>query len=161
VKIRGGIPADAAGIRDVVAAAFGRPNEAELVDRLCADGDMVISLVAIQDRQIAGHVLFSTIVAPFTALALAPVSVRPEHQRSGIGSGLIRAGSAVARNGGWTGVFVLGDPAYYRRFGFDPALAAGFSCRFSGPHFMALALQTPLPMTTGAIEYPRAFGRLD
>jgi putative acetyltransferase len=58
-------------------------------------------------------------------------------------------------------VFVLGYPNYYRRFGFDPALASGFTCRYSGPNFMALGLTASLPATTGAVAYAPAFASLD
>ena len=95
--------------------------------------------------------------APFAALGLAPVAVKPERQRSGIGSELIRRGLDRARKAGWQGVFVVGDPGYYRRFGFDPALASGFRSGYAGPHLMVLALGTNLPVAEGAIEYASAF----
>ena len=59
------------------------------------------------------------------------------------------------------GVFVLGDPKFYSRFGFDPDLAGGFMCRYSGPHLMALALGRELPATEGVIEYAPAFDSLE
>ena len=119
-------PADRAVIREVVQAAFGQAAEADLVDRLREDGDAVVSLVAVEERAILGHVLLSRMQAPFRALGLAPVSVRPDRQRSGVGSGLVRVGDA-ARDESWDAVFVLGDPAFYRRFGFDPEAARGFA----------------------------------
>jgi len=83
---------DVAAIHAVVRAAFGQPAEADLVDQLRADGDSIISLVAVDDGNVVGHVLFSKMSAPFRALALAPVSVSTERQNAGIGSRLIRAG---------------------------------------------------------------------
>jgi putative acetyltransferase len=157
MRIRTETPTDLDQIRHLVAKAFCRFDEADLVDRIRADGDAVISFVAVDGRDIAGHVLFSRMTAPFRALGLAPVSVRPTRQFSGIGSRLIRAGLASAKGAGWQGVFVLGNPNYYRRFGFDPTLAVGFTCRYSGPHLMALALGAALPATAGAIEYAPAF----
>jgi putative acetyltransferase len=153
-------PSDIAAIHGVVAAAFDRPDEANLVDRLRADGDCVISLVALDEDALVGHALFSRMRAPFRALGLAPVSVRPERQRAGIGARLIRAGLDRARQDGWQGVFVLGNPDYYRRFGFDPALARGFASPYSGPHLMALALCAALPTATGIIEYASPFRSL-
>lgn len=160
VTIRIESAADGPAIHKVVTAAFGRPVEAGLVDRLRADGDSVISFVAVEDGRIVGHVLFSRMTAPLRALGLAPVSVVPDRQRSGIGSRLIRAGLDRATQDGWQGVFVLGEPVFYRRFGFDPALAGGFSSPYAGPYLMALALGGALPVTHGEIEYARAFADL-
>lgn len=160
MDIRAASSTDRAGIRAVVAAAFGQPGEADLVDRLIADGDAVIELVAVDADNIVGHVLFSRLAAPFRALALAPVSVRPDRQGEGIGGALIRTGLAQASAAGWQGVFVLGDPSYYARFGFDPGLAAGFASPYAGPHLMALALNGPLPAATGRIAYAGAFAEL-
>jgi putative acetyltransferase len=114
-------------------------------------------LVAVDADKIIGHVMFSRMAAPFRALGLAPVSVAPERQRSGIGSELIREGLARAAAAGWAGVFVLGEPEYYRRFGFSPALASGFTSPCAGAYLMALALNGPLPATEGKIEYAPAF----
>jgi putative acetyltransferase len=77
---------DLAGVRAVVTAAFGRSGEAELVDRLRRDGDLVLSLVAAENDEVVGSVLFSPMTAPFRALGMGPVAVRPERQRAGIGS---------------------------------------------------------------------------
>jgi putative acetyltransferase len=159
--IRSEAYSDAPAIRQVVQAAFGGPAEADLVDRLRATGDIAISLVAADDDRVIGHVLFCGMRAPFPALGLAPVSVAPEHQRRGIGNQLIRRGIADAEAAGWHCIFVLGDPGYYRRFGFDVALASGFTSRYAGPLLMALALGSRLPILHGEIEYPPAFGLLD
>jgi putative acetyltransferase len=98
--------------------------------------------------------------APFRALALAPVTVVPERQDAGIGSRLIRAGLERATADGWQGVFVLGEPEYYGRFGFDAALAADFTSPYAGPYFMALTLNTELPATEGKIDHAPAFAAL-
>lgn len=160
MAIREETSADHAAVRRVVAAAFEQAVEADLVDRLRADGDAAISLVAIADERILGHILFSPLGAPFRALALAPVAVSPERQGSGIGSALIRSGLDRARAAGWQGVFVLGEPAFYRRFGFDPELAAGFQSPYAGPYFMALALRGALPARSGPVDYAPAFAAL-
>ncbi len=160
MHIRAEEPADPAAIRDVITAAFGRTLEADLVDRLRADGDAVISLVATREGGVVGHVLFSRVSAPFRALGLAPVAVVPDRQRAGIGSRLIRVGLERAAEKGWQAVFVLGDPAFYRRFGFDAEQASGFSSPYAGPHLMVLALGGALPATTGEIAYAPAFAGL-
>ncbi len=121
---------------------------------------MVISLVAVEADRVVGHILFTRLGAPFPALALAPLAVVPERQRRGIGSRLIRTGLDAAAQGGWRGVFVLGEPGYYGRFGFDGALASGFGSRYAGPCHMALALGGALPARAGRIDYPPAFARL-
>lgn len=160
--IRNERPTDIAAIRAVEAAAFPTLGEADLVDRLRADGDMVYSLVACDRDTLVGHVLFSKMDAPFRALGLGPVAVLPHLQRRGIGGRLIADGLARATTDGWDGVFVLGDPAYYRRFGFDVAKAARFQSRYAGPHFMALSLQgAELPAQSGTIAYASAFAALD
>ncbi len=158
--IRDETPSDHAAVRDLVAAAFGQPDEADLVERLRADGDAAIALVAEDNGSVVGHILFSRMQAPFRALGLAPVSVAPERQGTGIGSRLIRAGLERAQSEGWQGVFVLGDPAYYRRFGFDPALAKGFTSAYSGPYLMAIALGGELPERQGPVDYAPAFAAL-
>ena len=84
--IRGEKPADSAAIHELVAAAFQRPDEVVLVDRLRSDGECVISLVAVDGDEIVGYVLLSRMAAPFRALGLGPVSVKPNRQRAGIGS---------------------------------------------------------------------------
>src|SRR5690606_34609089 len=114
-------------IRAVLGAAFPGPAEAELVERLRADRDAVLSLVAEDGGAVIGHIMFSRMTAPFRALGLGPLAVAPSWQQSGIGSCLVREGLGRAKADGWQGVFVLGDPAYYRRFGFDPARASGFA----------------------------------
>lgn len=152
---------DAPAVRTVLLAAFPTAAEAKLVEQLRADGDSAIELVAEIDGTIAGHILFSPVEAPFRALSLGPVAVLPTRQGEGIGSALIAAGHEVARDQGCDAVFVLGEPAYYRRFGYDPALASGFSSPYAGEYFMALALDGPLPATSGAIRHAPAFAAIE
>ena len=152
---------DSEAIHELVAAAFRRPDEAVLIDHLCADGACVISLLAVEGDEIVGHVLFSRMTAPFRALGVGPVSVKPSRQHCGIGSLLIRTGLGRASEAGWQAVFVVGDPKFYSRFGFDPDLAGGFMCRYSGPHLMALALGRELPAREGVIEYAPHFASID
>jgi putative acetyltransferase len=109
--------------------------------------------------RVIGHVLFSKLKAPMKALGLAPVAVHPSFQRQGIGLALIREGLALAKEEGWTCVFVLGDPAYYGRFGFRAESAKGYNSPYSGDHFMAVPL-ADVPKT-GEILYPEPFKLLD
>ncbi len=158
--IRDEAPGDHDAVRRLLTAAFGGPVEAELVDRLRADGAARLSLVAVDAGELVGQVLFSPMRAPFRALALAPVCVHPARQRMGIGTTLVRAGLARAAEEGWEGVFVVGDPAFYRRFGFTAELASGFRSPYAGPHFMAMSPTGALPATSGSIEYAAAFAAL-
>ena len=160
MDIRPEAPGDAETIHALVAEAFGQALEADLIDRLREDGDVAISLVAVDDGDIVGHVLFSPMTAPFRALGLGPVAVLPARERTGIARRLIVEGVALARGAGWQGVFVLGEPAFYRRFGFDPALAQDFVSPYAGPYLMALALDGELPVLTGKVDYAPAFAEL-
>jgi len=160
IHVRDESPGDRKAIYQVVSSAFGRSSEAELVGALQEAGDSIVSLVADDDGQIIGHVLLSKMDAPFSALALAPVSVIPPRQRSGIGSALINRAVSRARDGGWAAIFVLGDPHYYERFGFEREAAAGFTSPYAGPHFMMLALAPSLPKT-GELRHAPAFAALE
>lgn len=134
--------------------------EADLVDGLVAEGDCALSLVAELDGRIVGHIAFSPMQADFPALGLAPLSVDPAFQRKGIGTALVWESLDRLKGSPWRAIFVLGDTAYYRRFGFDPALAAGFDCPYAGEHLMALALGEGIPAARGKLDYARAFSRM-
>ena len=157
--IRPALPDEASAIRQVISAAFGRADEADLVDRLRHDGDALVELVAVEDLTLVGHILFSRlIVGTLSAAALAPVSVVPNLQRSGIGSALITAGIERCRLLGVPAIVVLGHPGYYPRFGFSPELARQLDAPFSGPSFMALELQPGSLMPKAQVRYAAAFG---
>jgi len=158
--IRPEAPDDCDAIRTVLLASFPNSAEADLVDRLRKDGDAVMSLVSEAAGRVTGQALFSRMAAPFPALGLGPVAVMPEWRGRGIAARLIEEGLARAGREGWAAVFVLGDPAYYSRFGFDAALAASFQSPYAGPHFMARALQARLPVREGPVAYPPAFAAL-
>jgi len=156
--IRSESPEHRAAIWRLHAAAFSSRAEADLVDQLRAAGDLVCSLVALEDDVPVGHVAFSKMQSPMRALGLAPVAIAAQCRRRGIAAGLIEEGLSRSRDQGWEAVFVLGNPRYYRRFGFREELAMSFRCRYSGPNFMALALQAnDLSVSTGDAEYARAF----
>ncbi|WP_414473295.1 GNAT family N-acetyltransferase [Microvirga sp. M2] len=145
------------------AAAFRRTAEAELVRRLRDDGDLVLSLTAHADRP-AGHIAFSRLLlhdAPALAgCALAPLAVMPEFQGQGIGSALVRQGLERLAEDGYDLVVVLGEPAYYRRFGFTPALASRLKTPYDGPYLQALALSEKGKVAHGPASYARAFAEL-
>lgn len=150
----------------MVSAAFGRPNEAQLVERIRASDHYVreLSLVAEQDGAIVGHVMFSHVVLEGDeerpVLALAPVSVAPAHQRQGIGSALVRMGLEKADARREPLVTVLGDPAYYARFGFQPARRYAIeppSAAIPDAAFMVITLPGYQDHHRGKIVYPPAF----
>ena len=154
---------DGEAIRHVHRVAFDGSTEASLVDRLRDDRLVVVSLVAVEDGQIVGHILFSrlpihtsTVVIP--AVALAPMGVIPDRQRQGIGSALVREGLRACRAAGERIVIVLGHPEYYPRFGFSSALASRLRNPFNRSAFMALELESgALAGVLGDVRYPPAF----
>ena len=164
--IRPAGPEDAAGIRAVHEAAFPTPVEADLVEALVREGDAVVSLVAERQGGIVGHILLSRIQAAgdgraLRALGLAPVGVLPGYQGGGIGAALIEGALGIARATGEEIVFLLGEPDYYRRFGFSAAAAAPFASPYAGPWFMALPLRPAFaPPAHGEAAYAPAFSGL-
>lgn len=164
--IRPAAPEDAAGIRALHEAAFPTRVEADLVEALVREGDAVVSLVATQQGEIVGHVLLSRMTVSgdgraLRALGLAPVGVLPGYRGSGVGKSLIEAALGIARATGEEIVFLLGEPDYYRRFGFSADAAAPFASPYAGPYFMALALQPGfVAPVAGEAAYARAFSDL-
>ena len=166
VFIRAEDLADFPSIREVNRLAFGGDAEARLVDALRAGGYVRLSLVAVVDGEIAGHILFSrlpilTANGVVESLALAPLAVHPSRQRCGIGSALVREGLRICAEQGHRIVVVLGHREYYPRFGFSPRLAEQLEAPFRGDSFMALEL-APNAMSGvfGRVEYPEPFSHV-
>lgn len=164
VTIQPECPGDAAAIHTLVAAAFGRAAEAELVDRLRRASALAHSLVAESGGTLAGHVALSAVSVQGAfmpgVLGLAPLAVHPEHQRRGVGSALVEAALAAAKGEGARLIVVLGEPDYYRRFGFRAASGLGLSCPWpaAGEAFQALVLAPPTPR--GLVRFHAAFDLL-
>jgi putative acetyltransferase len=153
-------PADHAAIAQLIQDAFGQADEADLVAQLRADGDVVFELVAEEDGELCGHILFSRLWADRSDLygALAPLAVTPARQGQGVGSRLMRAGLENAREFGCHGLLVLGDPAYYGRFGFSVEAAREVKSPFQGLEaFQALALEDAAFSGPLHVAYPSAF----
>jgi putative acetyltransferase len=177
VLIRRERPDDIDEIRAVTAAAFhdaahsappveatGEPGEATLVSWLRADVGWIpeLSMVAVENGVVVGHVVCTRAhVDDRPALALGPVSVLPDRQRSGVGSALMHAvlGAADALDERLVGL--VGDPAYYRRFGFVPAESVGVSAPDTswGDYFQVRTL-TQYDGHTGLFRYAAPFGQL-
>jgi putative acetyltransferase len=161
--VRAEEPGDAAAIEAATRAAFaasphGYGGEAGIVDVLREAGALSLSLVAVQDGEIVGHAAFSPVEIEGCGggwFGLGPVSVLPDRRRRGIGAALIRTGLEQLRETGAHGCVVVGDPAYYGRFGFasEPGLGYG---GLDPRYVMRLFFTVPAP--PGAIRYHRAFG---
>ena len=159
--IRYARPADHLAIAAVVTAAFGRRDEADLVARLRSDEDCLFEMVAEQAGEVVGHIVFSRLWADRFELygALAPLTVRPDRQGEGLGAKLVRTGLDGAREFGCHGVLVLGDPAYYGRFGFSADTAKEVNAAYKGmATFQALALEDNAFLGPMTLAYPDAFG---
>jgi putative acetyltransferase len=130
----------AAGVYRVEEKAFKRSGEADLCVSLRQRRAVTLSLVALEEGEVVGHVLFSAVTIrgegeDLHVIGLGPVAVLPERQNQGIGSRLIRAGLEEIRQQGHAAVVLLGDPRYYSRFGFEPA--SRFGVRFQDPNVPA------------------------
>lgn len=147
IAVRREEPGDIAAIHAVEEAAFGRPDEADAVDVARRDGHVILSLVALVEGRIAGHILFSSLEietagGPVGGAVLAPLAVLPDFQRQGVGTALMQAGLDGCRAQGIGCVILIGHPSYYPRFGFVPASRFGLRCGFEVPDeaFMAVEL---------------------
>ena len=158
---------DYATIYEIHSLAFGRPNEAKLVEAVRESDNFnpQLSLVAVKGDRVVGHLLFSPLVIQtkrkeIPALVLSPVAIHPEFQKHSIGSELIRQGLNKCEEMGHKAVIVIGYPAYYPRFGFSPARAKGLKAPFPVPDeaFMVLELVPGvLNRISGIIKFPAAF----
>jgi HAD superfamily hydrolase (TIGR01509 family) len=162
--IRPELPDDLPGIRAVNESAFRTKAEADLVDLCRQRGRIVLSLAAILDGQVIGHVLFTPVTLEpqdpgredlSTGLGIGPLAVLPEFQHSGIGSRLMRAGLEQVCRFGCSFDVLLGNPAYYSRFGFKPGAALGLSSDYDeGDAFQVLELHPgTLAGVRGRIKY--------
>ncbi len=164
IIIRPERPGDDAAIAALTAEAFrdaphSDGSEAAIVARLRADGDLALSLVAEAGGALTGHIAFSPVCIGGNSASgwygLGPVSVVPARQGEGIGGALIAEGFARLQAMGAKGCVVLGDPAYYGRFGFahDPQLI------YPGPppeYFQRIVFAGEPP--AGEVRYAAAFG---
>lgn len=161
MSIRAATPRDREAIRLVEEHAFGQQAEAGLVDALVAEGDAVVELVAEEDGDVVGHILFSRLYIQnggktVPAVALAPLAVEPDFHGTGIGGALVREAHIRLKEAGETIAVVLGDPAYYGRFGYSHERAAGFESDYQCDALQALVWgEAP---ETGKLVYASAFG---
>jgi putative acetyltransferase len=175
MDLREELPGDRESVRNVVLRAFGGGDHGLVVTRLVDTLRETItpttglSLVAENDGQIVGHVMFtrSLLDAPRRLVdvqVLSPLAVLPEHQKRGIGSALVRHGLEALAERSVPSVFLEGDPRYYSRFGFAPGGDQGFrkpSLRIPDGAFQAIKLPEYEPWMTGTLVYAEPFWRHD
>ncbi len=158
IELRHSKPSDDTALAELVALAFGRPDEAKLTLDLIAAPNPTVSIVAECNGKLVGQVLLTEVAAPVRAVALAPLSVLADYRELQLGSRLVRQAIREAGDAGYEAMFVLGDTLYYERFGFSSALADPFEIEWQGPHFMALELAPgTLRKKRGRLVYPSAF----
>ena len=159
-------PEDIEGIRVVNKRAFEQPQEAEIVDALRSACPEALSLVAVEEDRVVGHILFSPATIhsgddEIRGMGLAPMAVLPEKQRNGIGSQLVRTGLEVLKESLCPFVIVVGHPEYYPRFRFDPASGHGLKCQWDGvpdEAFMVLVLdESVMKGVSGVARYRSEF----
>jgi putative acetyltransferase len=169
MSIRFERPEDASQVRQINELAFGQPLEANLVDTLRKSCTESLSLVAegeSEDDGVVGHLLFTPVVVEsagrrVSGMGLAPMAVRPDRQRQGIGSQLVRRGLDILRERGCPFVVVVGHPEFYPRFGFEPASTRGLVCQWEGipdAAFMVLTLDAQaMAGVSGVANYREEF----
>jgi putative acetyltransferase len=155
---------DAPRIHGLHRAAFGSALEGDIVDALRTARVALISLVAVDEGEIVGHILFSPVTITgadgMRTVALGPMAALPDRQRRGIGSALVHAGIEECRKRGVQAVFVVGHADYYPRFGFVQAARFGISCEFNVADdlFMVLELvEGALQGRAGVVHFHEAF----
>ena len=148
-------------IAAVVEAAFRSPDEARLVQSFRASAGYLpeLALVGAEDGEVVGHVMFTLteLVDGTSILMLSPLAVRPDRQRRGVGTALVREGLRASADRTEPLVVVEGDPRYYSRFGFLPASELGLERPYDSipeAAFQALRLPAYVEGTSGRVTYP-------
>ena len=148
IEVRHEQPQDVDAVRALNQIAFGQASEASIVDAIRAVCSDLISLVAVDEGQIVGHIFFSPVSVSgesgtVQGMGLGPMAILPEFQRQGIGSTLVQAGIDAVKEKGAPFIVVVGHPEYYPRFGFSPASRHGLAPQWDGipdEAFMVLIL---------------------
>ena len=161
-------PLDYPAIAGVHTLAFGRNNEAQLVEKIRASKHYIpnLSLIAEFNHTIIGHILLSYVnlieEEIWQVLSLAPIAVRPEFHNQGVGSQLVQVALERAEAIDEPLVVVLGHPQFYSRFGFEPANRYGIEAPFPVPEeaFMIKPLQNYRQHFRGKVIYPSAFNEV-
>ena len=164
VTVRKKLATDVAAIRLVNESAFDSPTEANRVDKLRTSCSDVISLVAVCECKVVGHILFTPATLDgygVVGMGLAPMAVLPAYQRTGIGSQLVRHGLEHVRQSGCPFIIVLGHPEYYPRFGFERASKYRLRSQWEGvpdeAFMVAVFDREALPKSGGIARYRDEF----
>ncbi|MHC4265625.1 MAG: GNAT family N-acetyltransferase [Planctomycetota bacterium] len=165
IEIRQEQPEDIPAIRIINELAFGQPQEANIIDNLRENCPDVLSLVAVQEGQIIGHILFSPAVIEndedqVHGMGLAPMAVIPDYQRKGVGSMLVTAGIEKIKQTSCPFIITLGHPEFYPCFGFERASIYGLKSQWEVPDeaFMVLILDTAVMSdVSGTVRYREEF----
>lgn len=162
--IRTEAPADILAIDRLLKSAFDTEAEANLVMKLRENGRRTLSLVACNDEgEVVGYVLFSPVTIDGEDLnwqGLAPLAVHQEYRNKGIAADLVKEGFASLLEFGYPACVVLGDPAYYQRFGFEASEKHNMRCQWEVPQgaFQVVGLADgELDGRAGLIEYSPEF----
>lgn len=161
LAIRPEAPGDIDAIHALTTAAFDRPDEAELVDALRASGDGIegLSFVGVLAGEIVAHAMLSRcFVGEVLGVCLAPCSVCPEHQRTGVGTAVIDALLTEAARSGEAFAVVLGHAEYYPRFGFTPAYGYGITLHVDVPDEALMAMPLAGEVPAGPLAFAPEFG---
>jgi putative acetyltransferase len=170
VIVRPEEPGDRHAALAVERAAFEGDDDIVLIVMEVRDLPGSFSFVAVEGTEVVGHAQFSMVaVGPDEVPSLGPIGVRPDRQGQGIGRSLIEAGIDEARRRGACAIVLLGDPARYGRFGFEPAARYGLKNPFTGTQeadfvvaeedFQLLALDEQAARAlTGTVRWHPVFG---
>lgn len=156
--LRPATPSDNDDVNALVAAAFGGGEvELDIIGQIRSLGVALpgLELVAADGASLIGHILLSAGDLDGRAIpAVAPLSVHPDRQRTGVGSALMAAALSSADEQGWPLVALLGHPGYYPRFGFEPGRAVGVVYPpVDGPAFMVRRLGGYDPSCRGTFRF--------
>jgi putative acetyltransferase len=164
VKIRTEAKKDWAAVYSLNKSSFDSASEANLVELLRTHVSSAISLVAEDDQEVVGHIMFTPVslsgYPEASIMGLAPMAVSSQKRNCGIGSALVNKGLEKCRELGVGAVVVLGHSEYYPRFGFKPASLVGVQCEYDVPDevFMAIEIQSDYFLEKhGIVKYHELF----
>jgi putative acetyltransferase len=162
IEIRAEQTGDWVAIREVNRRAFGQELEGKIVDALRTNGAALLSLVAVIESRVVGHIMYSRVMigGDLIGAGLGPMAVLPEYQRQGIGSRLVQAGNKQVIAEGFPFIVVVGHPAFYPRFGFRPGSASGLHCEWQLPDEVFMLLvgdEASMRGVAGLVKYPEEF----
>lgn len=154
MSVRHVLPEDRAELRDLLTACFNRPDEARWLEALRDAGDMRLELVWMEGRHIRGHVGFVRHESPAGWWALSLLAVHARHRRRGVAGELIRQGLDLARQNRAKAITVVGEPAYFRRFGFSLKAAANLATPFPVTRTLLYPIRPGMAGVTADLVYP-------